>query len=108
MARTNHIKRLIIVVPIGAGAIANERAKDVDSRGGDLTFTVGLSATGKSPATHYWCSWSMTSDDEANIRAKMLTDELIGKAQVFDGGAMTPDDVLAATGLRRIVNEGFG
>ena len=54
-----YIRRAIIVVPAGIQGAANDRSKQVDTRGGQLTFTVGLSPTGSLPATHYWCSWAL-------------------------------------------------
>lgn len=95
-------KRLIIVVNANAKTQANTRGKEVDTRGGEHTFTVGLSVTGKEPATHYWCSWAMRDDEKSAVEMKLALAEFSGKVQIFDGKRFTPEEVLAATGLQRI------
>ena len=50
-------QRFLIIIPAADRDRANALAKDqFDQTGGEKTFSVGLSATGKAPVTHYWCS----------------------------------------------------
>jgi hypothetical protein len=100
---TDYTQRAIIVVTAAAVTAANGRANQVDRTGGDKTFTVGLSATGLVPATHYWCSWLMTPGEYTDLTTRL--DGIPNASlhvRVFDGNVMTAEDVLAATGLRRI------
>jgi hypothetical protein len=97
-----HNRRLIIVVKAAAAAAANARAKELDSEGGERTFTVGLSTTGLPPVTHYWCSWQMDDDWDARIKENLQNAVDNGNAWVFNGNIRTPEWVLQQLGLKRV------
>lgn len=100
---TAYTQRAIIVVTAAAVTTANGRANQVDRTGGDKTFTVGLSATGLIPATHYWCSWLMTPGEYSDLTTRLSgIPNAALMVRVFDGNATTAEDALAAMGLRRI------
>ncbi len=99
---TLYTKRLIIVVSAAAAAVTNARAKEIDSEGGEQTFTVGLSATGKEPITHYWCSWAMSDNEHDAMQQKLLLHVTQGEAKIFDGNKLTSDEVLQQMGLQRV------
>ena len=50
--------RYIGVVPVAQAEETTKKLLATHPHAGD-TLTVGLSATGKEPATHYWFSWDM-------------------------------------------------
>lgn len=101
MGATAYTNRLLIVAPIAKKSEANTFAKAVDARGGQFTFeTQGYSASGSDPATHSLCSWAMT-DAELAALAVTFKDGQNGY-RVFDGNKTTPDEALAACGLKRI------
>lgn len=101
-----YTRRAIIVVKAADRDQANTDALAYDPEGGDETFRVGLSADGATPATHYWAStvcreavWQALTAAEAAQVAKGA-----GRTRrLFDGLTVTPDDVLAALGLQRLV-----
>jgi hypothetical protein len=95
-------RRWILVVPEAVAAAANNHAAQVDRRGGGQTFTVGLSASGAAPATHYWCGWQLTDDADSRIRARLQTLIDAGVVRVFDGSLRTPASVLGELGLRPV------
>jgi len=95
-------KRIIIVVKAAAAQAANNRAKEIDVAGGERTFTVGLSASGKLPATHYWCSWRLPDGDHDAIRSKLQAAIDANNARVFNAATTSPDEVLATLGLKRL------
>lgn len=102
---TTFTRRLIIVVSADTVAAANAQAKTLDKRlaeTGDQTFSVGLSATGQEPATHYWCSWVVQPDDDNALKNRLKSLSLVGKAKIFDGHKLTPEDVLQEMGLKVI------
>lgn len=94
--------RAIIVVKAEAAEVANARAKEVDAAGGERTFSVGLSATGKAPATHFWCSWQLPDGDYDVLCQKLQPVVNDNGAQIFNGNRTTPDEVLATLGLTRL------
>lgn len=98
--------RTLIIVTAADRITANAAAASLPGAGpADLqTFTVGLSATGAEPATHYVCS---SVFDDADRR---LVDEL--KAQFptavvadydLESEPGFPDRILGALGLRRLL-----
>lgn len=103
---TAYTRRAIIVVTASDRDQANQDALAFDPIGGAEMFRVGLSADGSTPATHYWAStvcreavWQALVDAEAAQVAKGA-----GRTRrLFDGLTVTPDDVLAALGLQRLV-----
>lgn len=99
---TLYVKRLIIVVTEALASDANARAKEVDTVGGEHTFSVGLSLTGRPPATHRWCNWALTTREHDRLLARLKTSIDAGLTRVFDGLTTTPDDVLRAVGLKRV------
>lgn len=99
---STHTRRLIIVVDADTAAVANARAAELDVAGGAQTFTVGLSPSGNPPATAYWCSWQMTPGWDSGIRTRLQNAINANKARVYDGLTTTPEQVLAALGLRRL------
>lgn len=118
---TQYTRRLIIVCNAAVAAAANNAANQDDTRdGGDgsRTFTVGLSADGSAPATHYWCGWSLKPAMATAIATRLraagatvaeVTPVALGQTPsstrfaVFDEAAgWTSDAVLTACGLQRV------
>lgn len=119
---TQYTRRLIIVCNAAVAAVANTAANQPDTAdggNGSQTFRVGLSVSGNAPATHYWCGWTMTPSHAAAIRTRLraagatvadVTPIVPGNSPastrfaVFDASdGWTPDDVLTACGLQRVV-----
>lgn len=100
---TAYTRRLIIVVPVAVASQANVRAKEVDTVGGERTFSVGLVPVGSpagTPPTYYWCSWAMTNDHHTAVRSRVDTAALrAAGVKVFDGNARSPQSVLGELGL---------
>lgn len=71
-----------------------------------LNLSVPLSPTGALPATHYWCGWTMKPALAATIQNYVagLAPAIQAQIHIYDvaSGSPTPDQVLAAEGLRRI------
>lgn len=82
-----------------AAANALAAAWDPDT-GGDRTFgqDLGLSASGKAPATHYM----VQSRAMPAMKTKMLAGHTGGKIIAYDCATWDQEAVLAALGLKRI------
>jgi hypothetical protein len=103
MAReTIYTSRLIIVVTAALRAAANLKAAELDTAGGALTFTNGLSATGSGSPTHYWCNWQLTPAEQTLLDGKIRPLGNATKVRIFDGMTTTPAQVLATMGLTEI------
>jgi len=102
LAETAYTKRLIIVVSAVVSSACNDESKKVDTVRGDKTFTVGLSETGSSPVTHYWCNWVMTPEDETALKDKLKTWTDLGTVKIYDGNSVSPESVLSKLGLKTI------
>lgn len=100
---TAFVRRAIIIIPAAKQAQGNAWAMEADPATDGRTFTVGLSATGLDPATHYWCNWQTTQAQWDALTARFPD----GKQGVryFDAETTTPEQALAATGLQRITRE---
>lgn len=98
----NMLTRRIFIVLAAVGATANGLALQLDTVGGAQTFTVGLSADGNSPATHYWCSWVVDLSNHPDIEQTLQQAIQNGQAWEFDGETTSPDDALATLGLQRL------
>lgn len=94
--------RRIFVVLAAVIATANSLALQLDTVGGAQTFTVGLSADGSLPATHYWCSWVVDLSGHPEIEQTLQQAIQNGQAWEFDGETVSPDDVLSTLGLQRL------
>lgn len=100
---TQYTQRAIIVVTAQVQNAANARAKEVDTVGGERTFTMGLSATGTAPATHYWCGWWMQPAEYAGLSAKLNSMPQAGsRVWIYDGNTTSEEVVLTTMGLQRI------
>ena len=98
---TLYAHRYIIVVSAARKAVADSLAKQADpDTTATGTFSVGLSATGTAPATHYWCGWSVTQAQRDRLAAR-FTDGVNG-VRFFNAANKTPEEVLTITGLKRI------
>lgn len=117
--------RYIIVVSAAQVAAAHRAVSkpEMDSGGkGDQTFTVPLSPDGKLPASHYWASWNMlphqvkafpsrlkeqgAKDSDVAVIPDKGTPASTDYAVFSEADAgWTPEKVLAALGLQRIVSE---
>ena len=85
--------RYIIVINESDKQYANEKI-------GENTFTVGLSADGTEPITHYWCNWNMTQETY-----NFLQENIGDIANFYNAENWTPDEVLAEESLQRIQND---
>jgi len=87
-------RQAIIIVEADQKDNANTIAKQIDSIGGDQTFSgLGLSPSGEGSATHYGCSWNCSSSEY---------DFLVENFIVHDGEKISFNDVLDQLGLRRV------
>jgi len=90
-------RRAIMVVNAAYLTDAINIAKEVDTIGGDKTFSgPGLSSDGKEPATHFWCNWNCSAS-EYDFFVKH------GLMSVYDGNVLTAEKVLELEHLYRIV-----
>lgn len=96
---TIYTSRLIIVIQAGDKDAANAIALQTDPSAG-TTFSVGLSATGNLPFTHYWCNWSMTASQDTDIRGRLNALINTGRVKLYDANVFTPEQVLTELGLR--------
>ena len=98
--------RFLIIIPSAVKGSANTVAKaQLDLKRGERTFSIGLSATGKPPVTHYWCS-SVISDE---VKEKVVAlPDLVPSADIraYDANndPKFPGLLLASLGLKQIVN----
>lgn len=92
----------IFIVIAAVVATANSLALQLDEVGGAQTFTVGLSADGNAPATHYWCSWVVDLTGHPEVEQTLQQAIVNGQAWEFDGETTLPDDALATLGLQRL------
>lgn len=101
---TAYTRRLLCIIPANLQAQANQRAKEVDTIGGERTFTAGLVPTGSTPGTaptHYWCGWWLTLPEWNAIKTKLDTAALRSAGvKFYDGLTTTPDQALADSGLQ--------
>lgn len=102
---TAYTNRLIVVIAADAQAGANAFAKQIDVAGGERTFTSELSPTGRSPATHYWCSWAMKKGEHDGLRTRLRLLVDSGKARVFDGNKLETGEILQQMGLKPVESE---
>ncbi len=97
--------RLLVVLPATVQAWGNRAAWYGDGKddGALETFTVGLSVIENGPMTHYWCSWGGLSEEQyTDLQRRFTTLQAQDYGvRVWDGDTVTPDDVLAETGLHR-------
>jgi hypothetical protein len=63
-------QRFLIILPLADRERANGVAKaNFDPDGGEKTFSIGLSASGSAPATHFWCSALFSGEGAARLAA---------------------------------------
>lgn len=92
-----------IVISASIQLIANKLADNVNPGKNEKTFTVGLSATGQRPATHYWSGWYLTNPERASLFSHLPDKGIFqGKIRYFDSNEYTPEQVLGVMGLKRI------
>lgn len=104
---TEFTKRALIIVPASSVGSANLAAQQLDPVGGEQTFTVGLSADGNEPVTHYWCSVAMTVEQFAavqQLQSSEFPDAVIVEYDL-DLEPGRPNQVLQSSGLQRIAEE---
>jgi len=91
-------RRAIIIVAADWKTEANAIAKTVDLIGGDQTFAgLGLSSTGKTPATHYGCNWNCSASEYEYFEGIDLP-----WWKLFDGEKISFEEVLKSLGLKQI------
>ena len=98
--------RFLIIISATDKTAVNTLAKSqLDTKGGERTFSIGLSAAGNAPVTHYWCS-SVVSEDKME-RVTDLSAQF-PNAKVFaydaDKDPKFPGRLLATLGLKQISN----
>lgn len=97
--------RYLVIIPVAAQPQANALARsEFDSDGGQKTFTVALSTTGKPPATHFWCSaLFFRTGPERLLAAKQIFPDAV----VLDYDGTTdpgfPQRTIATLGLKQVV-----
>lgn len=98
--------RFLILILAGDKVAINTVAKaELDTKRGERTFSIGLSATGKAPVTHYWCSSVI-----AEAKTERVTDLSVqfpnAKVHAYDANndPKFPGRLLAQLGLKQIVN----
>lgn len=97
--------RYLVIIPAANQEQANALSKsEFDEAGGDKTFSIGLSATGKQPATHYWCSalFFRSGPERLQAAAALFPDAVVAD---YDGDEDPgfPQRTIAALGLKQIV-----
>ena len=98
-------ERFLIIIAAEDRDQANAFAKDqLDQVGGQNTFSVGLSASGKEPVTHYWCS--ALFDIGSGWVLALQTAFPSALIQTYDAVAdpSFPRRTMEALGLKQIVN----
>jgi len=91
-------KRMIMIVTADEKDAANAEAQKYDRIGGDKTFSVGMSATGEEPWTHYWCSWLMDEGDHINM--KSFASKFMLKREFYDEGEKQPEEIRTEKGWK--------
>ena len=121
MRTSRYCYRVIVVVPAALKDTINALVyQQLDPSGGMTTLSVGLSASGQEPATHYWCASSLVEaamQKLAGLSQAFPTvqmwiwrlDNTVGQlSQLFAGcpnvqvGLVTPEAALTAAGLQRL------
>lgn len=98
-----HTSRLVIVVASATKTAALTQMEKIDPTGGSGALGIGLSATGQAPATHFWCSWVLPPDQATDLTGYLAgVGSAPNRPRIFDGTTVTPAQVLAETGLKRI------
>lgn len=95
--------RYLIIIPAAVKGSANTVAKtQLDPKRGEKTFSIGLSATGKLPVTHYWCS-SVISKEKVVALPRLVP---AADVQAYDANKdpKFPGRLLDSLGLKQIVN----
>jgi hypothetical protein len=94
------MNRIFVVVPASDSAAANTAIKQsVDVKGGDKTFTVPLSPSGKAPATHYCCCTLLTPQNYTSVKSLISA---YPNAEVID--CLEKD---ASNGKSRVIGKGL-
>lgn len=72
--------------------------------GNEKTFSVGLSPTGNLPATHYWCCWWMSDEEQAEARKHFKPSESGNKneSKYYECPPWDAEKVLADLQLKRL------
>lgn len=87
---TNYIHRLIIIIPASRQSAFNTFFKNnIDTVGGERTFSVGLNYSGlaSSPITHYWAGISLTDIELGRIMIRLA--QLSGISEPSNWDSMT-------------------
>ena len=97
--------RFLIIIAVEDRDQANAFAKvQLDQVGGQNTFSIGLSASGKEPVTQYWCSALFNAGSEcvAALQAAFPSASI----QTYDADAdpSFPRRTMEALGLMQIVD----
>ncbi len=97
--------RYLVIIPAADQSQANALSKsEFDSDGGEKTFSIGLSETGKPPATHYWCSaLFFRTGPERLLAAKAIFPDAV--VVDYDGATDPgfPQRTIAELGLKQVV-----
>jgi hypothetical protein len=117
---TTFAHRVTILIPAARQAAINTWWQaNLDSLGGASTFTVGLSADGNAPATHYWMSGAFTDTELRAMIARLCTLASISapalatwngwtRQQKLDWLSTNLPTILANTGIRVVRDDGDG
>ncbi len=99
-------QRFLIIIPAADRDAANSLAKaQFDTAGGEKTFSVGLSASGNAPVTHYWCSALFTGDAPERLAAASAAfPAAVVQSYDADDDPEFPGQTIAGLGLKQIVN----
>ena len=90
MATTQHTFRLFLLIRAAQQASFNTWfAANIDTLGGDRTFTASLSPTGIAPATHYFCAISLTAQQMGLVIRRLAT---LAGIPLPDWSAMTREE----------------
>ena len=98
-------QRYLIIIAAEDRDQANAFAKDqLDQVGGQNTFSIGLSASGKEPVIQYWCSALFNVGSE--WVGALQTAFLLASIQTYDADndPSFPRRTMEALGLKQIVN----
>jgi hypothetical protein len=82
--------------------IAQADQAEANSMTGQDSFTVGLSATGEEPATHYWAGYNDSYKDQVYAQLSTLGSFEMTEQDWDSPGYITRDAILASAGLETI------
>lgn len=90
----------IVIVSLLDRTLAHVATKEVDTNGGEYTFSIPLGLLSNSIPTFYACQWRLRGRDLQEFNSKFINRiALLGRYQVFDVGTNSFAQVCARLNL---------